>query len=475
MSTALTAANAATTSIVQQLDNANKLFDAIDKQGRGYLQQSDFMQIYAGMAVPTADSTSSFAGIQATFPISKSTFSILQHPTFSPVYEEASQRATSTFSMMDTDSSQTVTRDEFLTSIVGTTTAPTDATGTTGTTDTTTPTTPTTPTLADAQASADAMLSMYDTTGKGYVDEADIAKVWTADPTLGDPTQAGAVIAVWDSNGDGRVTRDELVTGFQVSNLATNMLTQLDPNGQGFIDVNALTEADATSVAYPLATLTSWDKDGDGKLYRQELITGIQSAAAQSATTSTATTTPSQTDPATIAAALMTQCDTNGDGSIDVNELATGAGLDVASGANATDIFNAWDTNADGAISLSELTTGVKQIQQASNIVSQYDTANKGWFDQTDIQAAIDKSGTTNASAADIMAWWDYNKDGMVTVTDVLAGLAAGGSVAVGTDTAVPSVDEVLASVGLSGATTTAASTTTTATTATDTTVSAST
>lgn len=142
----------------------------------------------------------------------------------------------------------------------------------------------------------------------------------------------------------------------------------------------------------------------------------------------------------TDAATLFSTYDTNGDGVISAHELATNSSSAATQNGDTTSIMAAWDTNTDGTISKQEFTDGFNLIKQATGIVSQYDLSGKGYFDQSDLQAAID-SNTANAagpSAADLMAFWDANGDGKVTVPDVLAGLAQGGSVA---QSEVPSVD----------------------------------
>ena len=76
-------------------------------------------------------------------------------------------------------------------------------------------------------------------------------------------------------------------------------------------------------------------------------------------------------------------------------------------------------------------------IQKARKIVADYDVGGKGWFDVSDIQAAIDANPAEPdaPTAAEIMAWWDLDADGKVDVRELITGLYAGGSVKDGPET----------------------------------------
>jgi Ca2+-binding EF-hand superfamily protein len=303
---------------------------------------------------------------------------------------------------------------------------------------------------SDPTAQALSVLSKYDPHGKGYFDAADVAAVFAKDTSLGDPAKAADVIAAWDGNGDGQVTKDELINGFTTLNLADAIMAQFDPTGAGTIDLSTIGNNTTDAIPNAEATLTSWDSNKDGKLTRDDVIAGIRSLNNTSSTPA-----PSSQDPAT----LFSTYDTNGDGVISADELTANSSSPATQNSDAAGIMAAWDTNADGTISKQEFTDGFNLIKQATGIVSQYDLSGKGYFDQSDLQAAID-SNTANAagpSAADLMAFWDANGDGKVTVPDVLAGLAQGGSVAQSETPSVDttSLDKLYAAYGYSAAATT--------------------
>jgi hypothetical protein len=61
----------------------------------------------------------------------------------------------------------------------------------------------------------------------------------------------------------------------------------------------------------------------------------------------------------------------------------------------------------------------------------QYDLGDKGYFDQADLEAALDPATVENVTerAHQIMSFWDANSDGKVTVDEVISGIAVGGYV----------------------------------------------
>jgi Ca2+-binding EF-hand superfamily protein len=276
---------------------------------------------------------------------------------------------------------------------------------------------------------ADALLAKYDTGNKGYIDLADIKAAWTADPSLGDASKAQAAIDAFDQNADGQVTHAELVSGYQAMDRADALLAAFDPQGTGSIDLAQATQVPSPDLAAAQAQFVHWDSDQDGKLTRAELIAGLEAAdlvAQPSGETPQQPVIPSDADPALLAATLLAQYDNDRSGSISLDEFKNHVQV-----SDAAATFAAWDTQADGELTLDELQTGIAQVQQAEQIVSQYDTAKKGWFDASDLEAAIDPASVADVSARaqEIMSFWDANRDGKVTVDEVIRGIEAGGYV----------------------------------------------
>ena len=196
----------------------------------------------------------------------------------------------------------------------------------------------------DAQTSAQTTLNQFDPTGKGFITAADVAAAYTANSSLGDPAQAGSTIAAWDLNNDQQVTYDELVSGIELSGWANSLLAQLDPAGQGYIDLAQLAQLKISMPAIPDAdqVIAGWDDNGDGKIDQSELVSGLR--------------------------------------------------------------------------------------QQAHRLIGTFDRANKGYFTLDDVQATLADKGLTDAqlTAGNIMVKWDIDQNGKVTLSEVLAGLAAG-------------------------------------------------
>jgi Ca2+-binding EF-hand superfamily protein len=196
----------------------------------------------------------------------------------------------------------------------------------------------------DAQTSAMTTLNQFDPTGKGFITAEDVAAAYTANASLGDPTQARSTIAAWDLNNDAQVTYDELVAGIELSGWANSLLSQLDPAGLGSIDIAQLSQIKISMPAIPDANrvIAGWDGNGDGKIDQTELVSGLRN--------------------------------------------------------------------------------------EAKRLIQTFDQTNKGYFTLDDVQSALSQttSEDTRLAAGNIMVQWDIDQNGKVTLSEVLAGLAAG-------------------------------------------------
>ena len=462
---------------------AGRMFDSMDLRGDGTLSKSDFTGIFLalnGGAQGASDVSATHYTIAPIRFVETERPTFLVTTAFDAVRSLAERQAALLFSSIDRDGSGAITRDEFVqhfapsptgaTGATGATAPPPGATGATGSTDPTAGPSGATgasgatgtggvidlsvpsSTGTDPAAEAAAILARYDAAGKGYFDEADLVAAWTVDPSLGDLSKASETIKAWDDNGDGKVTKDEVVNGLSVMAYADQMLAEFAPAGNGFIALSNVSDQNSAGMSHALETLTAWDRNADGQVSRQELIDGIHALNASAASGSAGSgsgqiATPDDPE------ALFKTYDENGDRSIDASELA---GAAKESGSDPAVMMSAWDANGNGSISRQEFTDGYNAIKQASAIVASYDGAGKGWFDKADIEAAIASDPTANAGAnADaIMAAWDSNGDGKVTVPEVIAGLAAGGMAgttpnAGASSSDMPSVSDTLAAVGL--------------------------
>mgnify|MGYP006293459021 CR=1 FL=1 len=94
---------------------------------------------------------------------------------------------------------------------------------------------------------------------------------------------------------------------------------------------------------------------------------------------------------------------------------------------NANQIIAGWDGNGDGKIDQAELVSGLRQ--QANHLIATFDRDQKGYFTHDDVQSRLGSAPQAidaQLQAGNIMALWDINKDGRVTLSEALAGLAAG-------------------------------------------------
>ncbi len=429
---------------------AAKIFGVLDPKNTGNIQKSDFLQLYSLLGGgQSAAETDSFGITATSYNVAPTTYqsvaaSFVAPELFLQTSSAATLHASNVFGTLDTDKSGILSKAEFMAGL-GVPAPPPDPTTKTPITDTpdTTSSSASDALVADATAQADKALALFDTGGKGYFDEADVVAAFTADPALGDPSTASQTVSAWDDDGDGKVTSDELISGYTTMNLADSLMNQLDPTGLGYIETAQLNSVSLPSLPNAAATIAAWDTDKNGQVSRQEVIDGFH--ALKSAASAVK---PSTDDPN----ALFSSYDTNSDDAIELSEITAATGNDPANTTDPATTLNAWDSNKDGSVSLTEFTDGLAMIKQATGIIAQYDTAGKGYFDQADLQASLDSGATiiSGATVESMMAFWDSNGDGKVTVPEVLAGLATNAIASSSPENAVPDVTSLLSAYGYS-------------------------
>ena len=405
-----------------------------DTNADGKISSQEFQKIFAVMQREGQLSGKQGTGESSTFRsagVRPTIFECTLYPSFSKNYALSQYQAGEMLDALDKNGDKQVSLDELkgvppapatpttpVDTTTGTTdtTPPTDTTGTTNNTDATT-TPPVDQPAPTPEERADALMTAYDTTSKGYVTLSDIASAWINDSTLGDVSQLANTVQAWDASGDGQISRSELVLGFTIMDAADGMLVQLaqppaTPDDPVAIKLADVSDADLKSVGVTRDMLTNWDTNSDGAVTREELVTGLRALSLQ----------PPTPTAAEYAQALLKNYDLSGDGALGFDEFQKAlAGSSMESSASQS-TFDSWDLDKDGAISAKELTSGIDAAQQATALVAKYDIGAKGYFDIADLQAAIDASpkDSSGATAAEMLAAWDSNGDGKVTAQDII-------------------------------------------------------
>ena len=162
----------------------------------------------------------------------------------------------------------------------------------------------------------------------------------------------------WDTNKDGAVTREELVTGLRALSLqppaptadqvAQTLLKNFDANGDNALTFDEFQKALAGSsmdASASQSSFDSWDLNKDGSISSAELTSGVD--AAQKATD------------------LVASYDIGKKGYFDLADLpaAIDASPDKASSAPAADILAAWDSDGDGKVTAQDI-INVLQLQK---------------------------------------------------------------------------------------------------------------
>ena len=209
-------------------------------------------------------------------------------------------------------------------------------------------------------------------------------------------SQADQLFTALDSDGDGKLSKAEIQTGFQKLSGSMQAVLLQQQGSTADSDVGAATATDSTGAA---TAFNSLDTDGDGAISESEFAAGFgadSSQAGKSGQDSTTTidaaellTSLLQSLRASSSAALFKSFDSNGDGSVSQSEFT--AGLSAASessagaGSTASDItasttspastsststsstgstlFSALDSNDDGSISSDEWSKLLKDLQ----------------------------------------------------------------------------------------------------------------
>lgn len=371
----------------------------LDRDGDGLIARGEFQRAFASVQMQEERRAASAYLQPTSFPLRATLFDCTLFPSYGRNYAISMYHAQTALDALDADGDDAVSALEMSDYGAVQESAP------------------------SAAERAAALMAQYDIGAKGYVVVDDVVSVWLANPDLGSIAQAGNVIEMWDSDGDGKITRAEVERGFLAIDAADALIAQFgDENG--VLNIESTDEL-VNALGLAAEVVKSWDRDGDLRLTRQDVIEGVRAA--------TAPFDIDETPAADIAAALLARYDIDASAAISLPEFEKLMADFDSSISDAAAYFADWDENADGAITSAELTNGIDMIQNARKIIADYDVGGKGWFDQADIQTALDQAPASEdasaATAADIMAWWDADGDGKVVVREVIAGLLAGGFV----------------------------------------------
>ncbi len=167
------------------------------------------------------------------------------------------------------------------------------------------------------------------------------------------------LLAKLDTNGDGSISQDELKTA-QSKDGDNKLLADLSQN------------------------FTSLDSDSSGGISLDELA---------------ALKRPEHGDRAPdtqLADALLKALDSNGDGTLSNDELATGLS-NAGSNADSTSLFSALDKDSSGSLSVDELAAALPVQLSSSQLFSQLDTDGDGSISQAELASAL--QGSTDSSS----------------------------------------------------------------------------
>lgn len=407
--------------------DAQTVLSEFDANGDGKVTGLEFQKVFAVLQRTQDMSGGHGAGQSAGFHatgVRPTIFECTLYPSFSKNFGLSQYQAVEMLGSFDKNKDKVVTLDE-LSGVDSSTPATNPPKTDPETNPITDPVTPPPPPPPPSPAErADALMAQYDKTKKGYVTLEDIAGAWILDPSLGDVSQLANIVQAWDANSDGKIMRAEVLSVFTIMDTADAMLARMGEPPQNpasgappSISLAKVTDEQLTQLDISRDTLNSWDANKNGALTRAELIDGLRALGLQAA--------PPPPGAADYAQALLASFDANKDGALGFDEFSQAVAPDKMDATAARSAFDAWDANQDGSISIDELTSGVDAARSATELMANYDLANKGYFDITDLQRVLDATPAEGArpTAEEFMAAWDLDGDGHVTTQEVVTGL----------------------------------------------------
>lgn len=194
-------------------------------------------------------------------------------------------------------------------------------------------------------------------------------------PSAGQSVPSGGACAA-NSNMAGPPMADSTMSGFMslqtaptASNVANDIMSSLDTNGDGVI---SLEEAQANGNGDAASAFAQLDSNGDGSIDADELTSAVQSAHDELASAQSSGGTQgagaahhgrhhhhaSATD---LVSGIMDAADSDGSGGLSLDEVSSVLGT---SSSDAQSGFSALDSNGDGQLSVSELTSAISKYMQ---------------------------------------------------------------------------------------------------------------
>lgn len=187
-------------------------------------------------------------------------------------------------------------------------------------------------TRPSASELASDLFSQLDTSGKGYIEESDLASALSSLSSSSSSTSSASdIFTQLDTNGDGKVTESEMTSSF--TKLADELNSQFDQsrmqdatgstppppppeNDTGFTqseleqqlsEIGSSDSERASLISSVISNFSSVDTDSDGKVTFDEAMSYSQSTSATSSSSSTSSSTSSDSDSSSSSSDTSTQ------------------------------------------------------------------------------------------------------------------------------------------------------------------------
>jgi len=196
---------------------------------------------------------------------------------------------------------------------------------------------------------------------------------------------ADALLKAFDTDGDGKLSKSEIQTGFQKLSQDMQAVLLQQQGSAGTSDYGAPPPPPGDGIdGKTLATaFSSLDTDGDGVISESEFKAGLGNGSGQSGSSQSDTTT------------------------IDAAELLTSL-LQSLRDSSSASLFNSFDSNGDGSINQSEFTAGISSASDSTASTSTTSSSSAA-------ASATSSTGASSSTGSTLFSALDSNGDDSIS------------------------------------------------------------
>ena len=206
-----------------------------------------------------------------------------------------------------------------------------------------------------------------------------------------------------------------------IAQMQAKLFKAMDTSGDGKIDKSELTsayESAGASSSNVDSIISGLDTDDDAAISQLEFESGLSQLQQQMKANRTEEESSSDKD-----TEMFSKIDTNGDGTVSSDELATFKAQGPEGGPTTEEMLSQLDTDGSGDVSQSEFTSGMEQMRQ-NRRTEEESSSDK----DTEMFSKIDTNGDGTVSSDELAAFKAQGPEGGPTTEEMLSQLDTDGS-----------------------------------------------